>query len=86
MNDENTDNKAGERRRLETEIFSFEGEKKSLERKKEALQIEVTRCKREIARLESEQNEKEAAMAALDRSIFDADSEISQLKKKMNTL
>lgn len=86
MNDENTDNKAGERRRLETEAFSFEGEKRSLERKKEAIQVEVTRSKKDIARLESEKEEKEAAMAALDRNIFDVEGEISQLKKKMNAL
>ena len=86
MNDEQKDNKVGERRRLETEMFSFEGEKRSLERKKEAIQVEVTRSKKDIARLESEKEEKEAAMAALDRNIFDVEGEISQLKKKMNAL
>lgn len=86
MNDDQEQDIRGMRRRLEAEMFALEGEKKSLERKKDAVMVEVTRTKRDITHLEADLEQHQSAMTALDRSIFDAESSISQLKRKMNAL
>ena len=48
-----------ERRKLENEMFSFEGEKRSLEKRKDDIVTQITHAKKDIIRLESEITELE---------------------------
>ena len=56
MHDDTSSSTVAERRKLENEAFSFEGEKKNWEQKKQVLAIEVTRAKKQRRALEPHSN------------------------------
>ena len=73
-------------RRFQSELFSFEGEKGSFERKRDDALAEVRRLKQNIAHLEIDLEREEQAIVAADREILLMKDEMSRLKKKMDAL
>lgn len=76
----------GERRKLENEMFSYEGDKRSFEKKKELVLIEITNAKKEIARLESSIAELELSKDNFEHKILTAEEEMARIKRKINLL
>lgn len=86
MDDGSTPNVSGERRKLENEKFSFEGEKKDLEKKRSLVIEEIARTKKEIGRLEFEITTLQTTKSNFDHRILSAEDEIVRLKRKINLL
>ncbi len=78
--------KQAQTRRLQSDFFAVEGEKKQLERKHEAVMDELHRLKVAGERLEVEQQTKETEKVALERHIELLADEMKQLKRKMDAL
>ncbi len=85
-NSQNAASANSERRKLENEIFSFEGEKRSFEKKQEVIIDKITRLKKEIVRMESEITDLEISRNTCKHRILDATEEIARLKRRMNLL
>jgi chromosome segregation ATPase len=77
---------AVERRKLENEMFTFDGEKRSYEKKREDVLIEIARVRKEISGLESTIEDLQAQKNSYDHRILDAEEEIARIKRKMNLL
>jgi len=84
--DDGTINVTMARRKLEIDMFSFQGEKRDLEKKREVIKADIARIKKEIDRLESEMIELQASVNHYDHRILDAESEVLRIKRKMNAL
>lgn len=74
------------RRKLENEMFTFEGEKRSLENRKADIQTQISHAKKEIIRLESEITELELSKNSLEHRILNAEEEMARIKRKINLL
>lgn len=85
MSDDNSD-VATKRRKIETDMFSFEGQRRDYEKKKEELVVEISHAKKEISRLESQVVEQKLAVTNLDHRIEEVSGEISHLKRKVDDL
>lgn len=75
-----------ERRKLENEMFVFEGERKSYEHKKEDVLMEMARIRKDIAGLESTLEDLQLKKLNFEHRIFDAEEEMGRIKRKMNLL
>ena len=73
------------KRRLQSELFVFEGDKSRVTRKHEDLVIEIRKLKTEIGHLQGDLEVKVAASAALEREIATLTDEIARHKRKMNS-
>ncbi len=73
------------KRRLQSELFVFEGDKSRVMRKHEDLVIEIRKLKTEIGHLQGDLEVKVAASAALEREIATLTDEIARHKRKMNS-
>ena len=78
--------KQAKTRRLQSDFFAVEGEKKQLERKHETVVEELHRLKIAAERLEMEQQTKETEKLAVERHIELLADEMKQLKRKMESL
>jgi predicted nucleic acid-binding Zn-ribbon protein len=74
------------RRKLENEMFTFEGEKRSYEKKREDILAEMARAHKDILALESTIDDLKVLKNNYDHRIFDAEEEIARIKRKMNLL
>ena len=73
------------KRRLQSELFVFEGDESCVSRKHEDLVIEIRKLKTEIGHLQGDLEVKVAASAALEREIATLTDEIARHKRKMNS-
>jgi chromosome segregation ATPase len=75
-----------ERRKLENEMFTFEGEKRSYEKKRDDAVAEIARAHKEINEIESAIDDLKVSKNNYDHHILDAEEEIARIKRKMNLL
>lgn len=75
-----------QKRRLESELFSLEGDLSRATQKHSQLLDELKRLKTMISRFEAEKQVQEQAIIHAEREMATLKSEVDQLKKKMNSL
>lgn len=75
-----------ERRKLENEMFTFEGEKRSYEKKRDDVVAEIARAQKEITEIESAIDDLKVLKNNYDHRIFDSEEEVARIKRKMNLL
>ncbi len=86
MDDDQVHAMQAERRRLEADLFSLETVVSRAKRHRDDMVIDMRRIKNDIARLGVTLQEKEKGMESLEHDITESETEISQIKKKMNLL
>ncbi len=86
MNDTNEAERQAALRRLQSELFVFEGDIARIERKRGDVEIEIRRIKNSIVRLEADLSVQTAELTTLDRQLATAHEDMNRHKKKMNAL
>lgn len=75
-----------QKRRLESELFSLEGDLSRATQKHSQMLDEAKRLKTMISRFEAEKQVQEQALLHAERDMATLKSEVDQVKKKMNSL